>query len=308
MVALGDEVIVSGGVKHTRGVPVSLPAGMQWQPVKHETTLELDKTTTKNDKTDKTDQTHKTDTTDTADKDERKPDRRHPSKQKSEAGGDAPTAKAPPPDRDAVRLGDARDTEKPAKKHGKPAHDESGRDDDNAREEDDAQDPEGAANGAPPVATSISGSAESETVSIHSLSPEGHYLRIEASLAGGVAVVDGSGSFVTIGHLGLERSIGSSSLMLGVDASLWVIPGSDVEGTLLGTVTRYGNGRFELGAGVDLHLGSDAGVGPAFDLLIRTRLPVQPLWLYLRYDGSLLFHDGVRDGQNTGTVGIEAHF
>jgi len=107
----------------------------------------------------------------------------------------------------------------------------------------------------------------------------------------------------------LERSVGVSPLLLGVEASLWVVPGNDVEGTLLGTVTRHGIARrFELGAGVGLHLGSDAGVGPAFDLVLRYALPVQPLWLYLRYDGALLFRDGVRDGQNTGTVGIEAHF
>ena len=43
------------------------------------------------------------------------------------------------------------------------------------------------------------------------------------------------------------------------------------------------------------------------DLMARYAL-VRPLWLYLRYDAALLFHDGTRDGQNTGTVGIEAHF
>jgi Ca-activated chloride channel family protein len=37
MVAIGDEVIVQGGVKHTTPVPVSVPAGMKWQLVEHAT-------------------------------------------------------------------------------------------------------------------------------------------------------------------------------------------------------------------------------------------------------------------------------
>lgn len=40
MVAIGDEVIVEGGVKHSVAVPVSVPEGMQWQLVKRETTVD----------------------------------------------------------------------------------------------------------------------------------------------------------------------------------------------------------------------------------------------------------------------------
>jgi len=50
-----------------------------------------------------------------------------------------------------------------------------------------------------------------------------------------------------------------------------------------------------------------ARFGPALDLELRYRVPA-PLWLVLRYDAALLFHDGTRDGQNTGTFGISAHF
>jgi Ca-activated chloride channel family protein len=39
MVAIGDEVIVEGGVKHSVAVPVSVPEGMRWQLVKRETTV-----------------------------------------------------------------------------------------------------------------------------------------------------------------------------------------------------------------------------------------------------------------------------
>ncbi|HMG53200.1 MAG TPA: hypothetical protein VK601_06955, partial [Kofleriaceae bacterium] len=34
LVAVGSDVVVSGGVKHSVAVPVSVPAGMQWQAVK----------------------------------------------------------------------------------------------------------------------------------------------------------------------------------------------------------------------------------------------------------------------------------
>jgi len=285
MVALGDEVIVSGGVKHTRGVPVSLPAGMQWQPVKHETTLELDQTTV---------------TADKADKDDKKPHHNGKKLSGEDAKEEKPKSKAPDRDRenndeDDDGVGDARDSDNDARQHRKHAHEEP--------ESEDAAKPE-------PTRAMLGAADTAEEIQIQGLSPESRrYLRIEGSLAGGVAEVNGTGSFVTMGRFGFERSVGSSPLLLGVEGSLWVVPGNDVEGTLLGTVTRYGIARrFELGAGVGLHLGSDAGVGPAFDLVLRYALPVHPLWLYLRYDGALLFHDGVRDGQNTGTVGIEAHF
>jgi Ca-activated chloride channel family protein len=40
LVAVGDEVIVEGGVKRSVAVPVSVPAGMRWQAVKRQTTVD----------------------------------------------------------------------------------------------------------------------------------------------------------------------------------------------------------------------------------------------------------------------------
>jgi Ca-activated chloride channel homolog len=40
MVAIGDEVIVEGGVKRSVAVPVSVPAGMRWQEVKRQITVD----------------------------------------------------------------------------------------------------------------------------------------------------------------------------------------------------------------------------------------------------------------------------
>ncbi|MGN6107890.1 MAG: hypothetical protein ACTHU0_22470, partial [Kofleriaceae bacterium] len=40
LVAIGDEVIVQGGVKRSVAVPVSVPAGMHWRTVKKQTTVD----------------------------------------------------------------------------------------------------------------------------------------------------------------------------------------------------------------------------------------------------------------------------
>ena len=130
----------------------------------------------------------------------------------------------------------------------------------------------------------------------------GHRLRIDASLGGGVVVVNGEGSFVAMGHLGIGRAF--DEWLIGGEASLWVVPSNDVQGTFAATATRGLTSHVELGAGIGLHLGG--GIGPAAELVLRYW--IHPLSLYLRYDGALLLHDNTRDGQNTGTVGIEAHF
>jgi len=44
MVAIGDETIAEGGVKHTVPVPVSVPAGMRWQLVEKATRVDMKKT------------------------------------------------------------------------------------------------------------------------------------------------------------------------------------------------------------------------------------------------------------------------
>jgi hypothetical protein len=141
--------------------------------------------------------------------------------------------------------------------------------------------------------------------SVETTSIAGRYLRLDVSLGGGVAVVNGEGGFVQTTRVGLEA--GRHRVLLGGEGTLWLSRGIHAEGTLLGTVAwRHLLPRTELGGGLGLHLGG--GIGPAFDLLVRHALPFRPLWLYLRYDAALLFHDGTRDGQNTGTIGIEAHF
>jgi hypothetical protein len=45
LVAIGTEIVVEGGVKHSVSVPVSVPSGMSWSDVKHETTIDTTSTT-----------------------------------------------------------------------------------------------------------------------------------------------------------------------------------------------------------------------------------------------------------------------
>jgi hypothetical protein len=281
MVALGDEVVVSGGVKHTRGVPVSLPAGMQWQPVKHETTLDVD-------------QTKIVTTTESAGK----PAKHHDGKKNADDADDE----------------DAKKKDKKPEPPHKFEREEQDKDDDGVGDDEDssaqvhhnhrkataADEPEPETKALVPMFEAQAG----EEVSLTGAVSERSRLRIDATLGGGVVVVNGAGSFVATGRFGLGRTF--DRWLLGGEASLWIVAGNDVQGTVAATATRGLTRRVELGGGFGLHIGG--GVGPAADLTLRYWLPVRPLSLYLRYDAALLFRDNTRDGQNAGTVGVEAHF
>ena len=285
MVAIGDEVVVSGGVKHTRGVPVSLPAGMQWQPVKHETTVALDGTTTKS-----TEEPNKGESTG---KDEKKPVAKAPAPKK-DAKKEAPAEK--PRDK---RADDDEDDGK-ARKHKANTETATGGDADGVID---------AAPSAPaPAPESVfeAGAASAgreldETISASGLGYRSS-LRFDFALGGGVAVVNGDGGFVETTRFGIERG---ERTLFGGEATLWLSRGITAQGTVLGTISRHVAPHLELGGGIGLHVGDQ--LGPALDLEVRYHLPA-PLWLFLRYDGALLFHDGTRDGQNTATFGISAHF
>jgi len=300
MVAIGDEVVVSGGVKHTKGVPVSLPAGMQWQPVKHETTVALDATTT-------------TKATEESAKNEKKPTAHSPSPKKT-AKKDAPEAPANKQHRDERRPIDAEEddakADKPHRKH--EAADDSG------GETASGGDLDGAPSAPAPTQPRIDVTEPGASVKTLSLSPSAEpedealvtasglemrsRFRFDISVGAGVEVANGDGRFVQTTRLGIERG---GRTAFGGEATLWLSRGITAEGTVLGTISRYLTPHLELAGGAGLHLGD--ALGPALDLELRYRVPA-PLWLVLRYDAALLFHDGTRDGQNTGTFGISAHF
>jgi hypothetical protein len=127
------------------------------------------------------------------------------------------------------------------------------------------------------------------------------FLRFELALGAGASVVNGDAAFVQTTRLGIAAG---RRTLVGGEATLWL--GHEIQGTVLGTITRrWVAPHLDVGFGAGLHLGPD--FGPAIDLALRYAL-TRPLSVYLRYDGALLFHDAIRDGQNTGTFGIEAHF
>ena len=155
---------------------------------------------------------------------------------------------------------------------------------------------------APTVARS--GAAAGEAVEVEQISyVGGHSLRFELALGAGLSYRAHASAFVSMLRVGVER--GARALHLGGEAALWLDGAGEVEATLLGTLGRPLAPGLDVSLGLGLHLAP--GAGPAAAVMLRYVLP-RPLWLYLRYDGALLFHDQTRDGQHTGTVGIEAHF
>jgi Ca-activated chloride channel family protein len=317
MVAIGDEVVVTGGVKHTKGVPVSLPAGMQWQPVKHETTVALDgttvnsvdvadKTPAKPDKkpttTKKSDETKNAKKAPKAEKNAEKPAKPQPSEVYEVNRDDRPRPHKPDKE-EADDNDEARHTKK------KTASDTAGGDEDGVPDADAAkaapvETATGAMTGREPIenAPTMAEDVELTGSTSYEMRPR---LRFDLSLGGGAAIVNGDSAFVQTTRLGIERG---ARTLFGGEATLWLSRGITAEGTVLGTISRRVAPHLELGGGVGLHLaGGSVGAGPALDLEIRYQLPV-PLWLYLRYDAALLFHDDTRDGQNTATFGISAHF
>ena len=242
MVAIGTEVTVVGGVKHSVSVPVSVPAGMRWQPVKRETTVAtiepapppppvtITHDHTKNVPTQRTfDDTHKG-------KDKQKDNKN--TERKPQPVKERPSATTPPAETDAPK--------KKAKKH---VEDEEAADDkvkadkaDKAESKDDDGDDDarprhhraksaanegdtaGAAAGTAPAPTSVAAKPESldyaQDVVLTAESPgrrSGY--RLSLGLAGGVAFHGGTGG---LGAVSGRFEIGARTLV-GVDSSLWLV-------------------------------------------------------------------------------------
>jgi Ca-activated chloride channel family protein len=298
MVAVGDEVVVEGGVKHTKSVPVSLPAGMRWQPVKQEVAFNgLD-----HDGQIASDDAKRADQPAT-----QKAPQEKPATQK------APKEKAPKEDAGEVTPITPRHEYAPTRPATRPtANTPTAQPDrgsaaarDVSRTADDAEDQaEPRAPASPEPTVALSGEAAGEALAIDAISYEGGpHLRFALALGAGLSYRAHASAFVSMLRAGVVR--GGRTLHLGGEAALWLDGAGEVEATLLGTLSRPLAPRLEVSLGLGLHLGP--GAGPAAALMLRYALP-RPLWLYLRYDGALLFHDQTRDGQHTGTVGIEAHF
>ena len=300
-VAVGTDVVVQGGTKHSVAVPVSVPSGMDWNDVKRETALDFDRNISQREVADKK-------------ATEKKPAERLPEKTPKVVTKDdyrptpAPiqtqTPSAPPspqptsgatvtstgakdgPDRDGAE--DAEDEESPSRKKTKT---------------DVSMAPEA---GRYAETLSVTG-ATGSSLTVARRSVLGRGFRASLGLGGGLVLQDQTRAPAIALNLRVERGFDRS--LIGAEGSLWLVDGLHAQGRVLVTFARVGVARWlEIGLGFGAHFG--AGVGPAGAFALRFHLPPAP-WLaaYLRYDGALLVQpDGSRQGQNTATGGLEWGF
>ncbi len=268
MVAIGTEVVVEGGVKHSTTVPVSVPAGMRWQEVQRQvhvdTETTLDKTKEPGDRVSK---------------------------------GERPVAKTPP------AAEDTRNTRnhEPKKNRGddEKGADRDGEADDSPRRPSPAPQPTstlgGEATGGVMDVEIAQTSSYSRRLKIRLALGLGAGATRAAGATAGTLVVDGR---LEVGYL----TVG------GLDVSLWFVDGIHAQGSVLASIARRGIARwFELGAGAGVHVTGN-GFGPAGSLSLRIRPHLRGPGAYLRYDGALISNAGTKTGENTGTVGFEWTF
>ncbi|MBS1123168.1 MAG: hypothetical protein H6Q90_5396 [Deltaproteobacteria bacterium] len=303
MVAIGDEVIVQGGVKHSVAVPVSVPAGMKWQAVKKQTEAVFDGNLGEADA--KQDSLTRQKSEQTAEpRSEPKPDpiAKHPrrtapgmaggsDKHKDatkESANRAPFAAGPPraPSPAPMTSSDNRD-----------AAGDEGDDEDSPRANKAVR--EVAVAGMPAA------EGESQTMEISAPTQLGR-LRLTTSFGGGLWHSRGETTSVLALGTRVEVGLGGRA-MAGVDAALWLVDGEDVAGHVLATFAHRGLGRWlELGLGLGLHF--DNGAGPAAAVSLRYHLrPAPRAAAYLRYDGALIYGDE-RRGESSFTLGLEWGF
>ncbi|HEX5061320.1 MAG TPA: VIT domain-containing protein [Kofleriaceae bacterium] len=304
MVAIGDEVVVKGGVKHSVPVTVSVPEGMRWQLVKREITIDtrIDTTVTKQEQTKLAE-------------DKKKPKDKLPAKK--EPGRDEhaqkprdtkPRTERPQPV--AVPEATAVPTQ-PTIDHagaeGAGATNEDDGDYEGRKSKRDADEEAPRAEPAPPSPGSVATAdydADGEMESLSISSSRYKQRRLTLSLGGGVSVVNGDAA----PQLGLALRLDwGRETRIGGEASVWLVDGLHGQGNVLATVAQRIARRLELGIGGGLRFTGDVA-GPALNLTLRSHLPIRGLSTFLRYDGALLIHDGTYDGQNGGSFGFEASF
>lgn len=290
-VAIGTDVVVQGGTKHSIAVPVSVPSGMDWNDVKRETSLDFDANVRVEQQVDKP----------KAKKSETKPE----TTQKVVTKDDyrptiTPTAPAAPPVAGATSTTTGADSSLGGKRDGAGVADE----------EDEVKPAKN--NRTNSVAMDDPADYARESVSLSGAtvvreSVLGRRFRASLGLGGGLVLQNDTRAAAIALDLRVEARRGRS--LVGVEGSLVLVDGLHAQGRVLASFARVGVARWlEIGVGFGLHVGG--GVGPAGAFAVRLHLPPAP-WLaaYLRYDGALLVQpDGSRDGQNTATGGLEWGF
>ena len=298
-VAIGTDVVVQGGTKHSVAVPVSVPSGMDWNDVKRETALDFDRNISQQQV------------------DRKKAEEKKPADKLNE--------KAPK----VVTKDDYRPTPAPAQPNAPTspqptggatvtstgADDAGGRDGDGAEDEDEESPVKAKKNvsmapeaGDYAESIEVTGSSSSvRDLTIARSSVLGRGFRASFALGGGLVLQDDTRAPAIA--LGLRIEGGRGRSLFGAEGSLWLVDGLHAQGRVLATFARVGVAQWlEIGVGFGAHFG--AGLGPAGAFALRFHLPPAP-WAaaYLRYDGALLVQpDGSRQGQNTATGGLEWGF
>ncbi len=329
MVAIGDEVIVQGGVKRSIAVPVSVPAGMKWQQVKKETTVdrtnvdgranrEVKKVDGKDTKVAGDVAKKPTDkpvsTADRAPVAQKPPVKKEPAKTPAPDAGTQPQGVAidrdytkniprPAPGSTGSAAPDANDEANKRKRPNKADEDSEGVRD--GEDDDYAQGSVSPTPAAPKTFALVDVGAEA--IEISSMGRRKRW-RLVGSVGGGFVRSGGDAASLLTAGARLEFGIGRRTLA-GVDSSLWLIDGDVVRGQALVSFAAVGIKRWlELGLGFGFQLG-DGGVGPAIGTSLRFHLPPAPrASLFLRFDGALLYNENARRGQSSGTVGVEWGF
>lgn len=296
LVAIGGDVVIEGGVKHSVAVPVSVPAGMHWVEVKQETTpatpAQLDANLGPPDDT-------KVTVVDKAT--EKKPATTKTSPRHSPPV--APTGGATASDR-GDRLEEDGEDEPRARK--KPSIDSRGGDDDGAPEAEEAYGGEADVASMDP-SPAMDAPMYERTVVEARLARRG--LRFGLAAGGGLSVQGSERS--PLFSLGLRLDAGRGRNAFGIDTQLFGVgadDGLDAQGRFQLVYSRLGviAPFIEVGAGVGAHVG--AGFGPAWSLSMRVRVTPR-VGGYLRYDGALLIQENnARQTQTTPTLGLEASF
>ncbi len=275
-IAIGDEVVIEGGVKRTVAVPVSVPSGSDVTALRREAAAEA----YRNVQNTKSGGGHKAPPV-------------HPKAGKDDDDGKSAEAEDSDGEDDAAA---------PKRKHASP----------NKEAKDVSEDDEAAGSTQPepalvPKSMPVTTGERFETLAGEdaALGPANlRKLRLELALGGGLVVDDATMKALATAAVRVEYG---RLWLFGGEASLWLVDGLHGQGETLATISRRGIGRwFELGAGAGVHVGD--GAGPAVSLRLRAMLPPVPrLGIYLRYDGALLIHDGSH-GQNAASLGLDLTF
>jgi len=324
LVAIGSDVVVEGGVKRSVAVPVAVPAGMHWGAVREETSPAGGELLSKLETPPPPPPAPKTTTTMNKGKASGAPASRPVA---AKPAAPAPVQPTPPRERDDNANDPGGRTPArtspiaagPAPEAAPPADAKPSRRSDVADDVADKESPitqsiedlrEAPAN--EPIATNVAaadfdadGVADEQDGEAMVVRGEGRQRRrgyqLSLSLGGGLAIEDGrtSSAAALTGRIALGRRAN----LLGLQAGLWLVDGSEAQGRFLLDYTRRGIARWlELSLGAGLAIGDDTGAAGA--LVLRGHLPAQPaLSGYLRYDAALL-----AEPQHMLTLGVEWGF